>query len=64
MQDFDYQEALQKLDALLKKVEDPSTGLGEIDRYISESDALIKDCRKYLRSVREKLENHGDEKDL
>lgn len=56
MQEFDYQEALQKLETLLQKVEDPSTGLGDIDKYISESESLIKGCRDYLRTAREKLE--------
>lgn len=56
MEKFDYDRAVAELEEMAAKVEDPSTGLGEIDRYIKRSDELIGRCRDYLRGVRESLD--------
>lgn len=53
---FDYTEAVRELERIVAKVEDPSTGLDDIDKYITRSDELIDKCRNYLRSAREKVE--------
>jgi exodeoxyribonuclease VII small subunit len=60
MKDFDYNKALEKLEAIAKAVEDPSTGLDDIDKYVKQSEELIEKCRAYLRSVREKTEESFD----
>ena len=49
---FDYRKALEELEAIAKKVEDPSTALGDIDKMIARSDELIAACREYLRTAR------------
>lgn len=54
MEDFDYGKAVGELEAIAKKVEDPQTGIDDIDIYIRRSAELIDRCRKYLRSAREK----------
>lgn len=53
MKDFDYNKALESLERMAVAVEDPSTALEDIDRYIKESEELISKCREYLRCVRE-----------
>ncbi|MBQ6015811.1 MAG: exodeoxyribonuclease VII small subunit [Bacteroidales bacterium] len=53
---FDYKKALEELEAIAKKVEDPTTALGDIDKMIARSDELVAACREYLRSAREKAE--------
>lgn len=57
MEDFDYQKALAALEEIAVKVEDPSTGLEDIDRYVKQSEELIARCRAYLRTVREKVDS-------
>ena len=52
---FDYAKSIQRLEEIAKKVEDPQTGLGEMDKYLAESEELIQKCRDYLRTAREKL---------
>lgn len=54
---FDYGKALEELEAIAKKVEDPQTEIDDIDRYIGRSAELIEKCRAYLRTAREKLED-------
>ncbi len=49
---FDYKKALEELEAIARKVEDPSTSLGDIDKMIARSDELIAACREYLRTAR------------
>jgi exonuclease VII small subunit len=49
---FDYNEAVAELEKIAARVEDPATGLDEIDRCIRRSDELIGQCREYLRTVR------------
>lgn len=53
---FDYAGAVARLEKIAAYVEDPSTGLDDIDRYIKESTALIERCRAYLRGVRDNLD--------
>ena len=54
---FDYNAAIQELEAIAKKVEDPATGISDVDEYLKKSTELIAKCRNYLRTNREKLEN-------
>lgn len=53
---FDYTKAMEELEAIAAKVEDPQTGIADIDKYIRRSEELIEACRCYLRGAREKLE--------
>ncbi len=57
MEIFDYNEALAEIEAIAAKVEDPDTGIGDIDKYMKRSEELIEACRAYLRGAREKLTN-------
>lgn len=60
MEKFDYAGAVEALEKIAAKVEDPSTGIDDIDRYVTEADKLVAGCRAYLRGVRDKLENSFD----
>lgn len=57
MEEFNYTKAVEALERIAAKVEDPSTGLDDIDKYVKESEVLIEQCRKYLRSVRERVDS-------
>lgn len=52
---FDYQKAIAELEAIAAKVENPQTGIGEIDIHMKRSAELIEACRAYLRGARESL---------
>lgn len=56
MEKFDYTKAIATLEEIALKVEDPSTGVGEIDKYIRQTEELVDKCRAYLRTVREKVD--------
>ncbi len=56
MDDFNYKDALDELDRIARKVEDPATALDDIDKLIARSDELIAACRAYLRTARERLD--------
>ncbi len=56
MEKFDYKEAVRELESIVAKVEDPSTGLDDIDKYVKRSKELIAACRAYLRTVRDKVD--------
>lgn len=53
---FDYDSSVKELEDILRKVEDPSIPLGEVDACLLRSKELIEQCRAYLRTAREKLE--------
>jgi len=55
-QKFDYAKAIEELEAIASKVEDPYTAIGDIERYIRRSEELISACRGYLRGVREHVD--------
>ena len=52
---FDYAKAMEELEAIAVKVEDPDTGIGDIDKYMKRSQELVEACRAYLRGARESL---------
>ena len=54
-EDFDYAKAIEELEQIAAKVEDPSIGIGEIDKYMKRSKQLVEACRAYLRGAREAL---------
>ena len=60
-EEFDYQKAIEELEAIAAKVEDPQTGIDDIDRYIKRSEQLIFACRAYLRGAREKLDGMNNQ---
>ena len=55
MKRFEYTKAIEELESIAAKVEDPDTGIDDIDRYIRRSEELIEACRAYLRGARESL---------
>ena len=58
---FDYAKAMAELEEIAKKVEDPATGLDDIDVLVARSKVLIKACRDYLRGVKEKIDSLSDD---
>lgn len=56
MKEFDYTEAIAELEMIAAKVEDPQTGIDDIDRYMKRTEELVEACRAYLRGAREKLD--------
>ena len=52
---FDYTKAIAELEAIAAKVEDPDTGIDEIDKYMKRSQQLVAACRDYLCGARESL---------
>jgi exodeoxyribonuclease VII small subunit len=55
MEKFDYTKAIEELETIAAKVEDPQTGIDDIDKYIRRSEELVEACRAYLRGARERL---------
>lgn len=53
---FDYMKAVEELEAIAAKVEDPKTGIDDIDRCVRRSKELLEACRAYLRGTREKID--------
>lgn len=59
---FDYKKAMEELEAIAAKVEEPQTGIEDIDKYIKRSQELISQCRDYLRGARDIIQ--GEAKSL
>ena len=57
MEKFDYNKAIEELEQIALKVEDPSSSIDQIDKYLTRSRELTEACRNYLRTVREKVED-------
>jgi len=57
MKEFDYNAAIKELEEIESKVQDPAVPLEQIDSLLSTSRQLVGECRKYLRSQRQKLED-------
>ena len=56
---FDYKKAMEELEAIAAKVENPQTGIDDIDKHMKRSQELIAQCREYLRGARGVILNEG-----
>ena len=54
---YDYAKAIAELEAIAAKVENPETKLDDIDALVGRSKELLKQCREYLRTVKEKIDS-------
>ena len=54
---FDYNKAIEELEQIALKVEDPSSNIDQIDKYLARARELTEACRNYLRTVRDKVED-------
>lgn len=59
MEKFDYKKALEELESIAQKAEDPATSLDSLDALIKRSEELISGCREWLRTARTKVDNLG-----
>lgn len=55
MKGFDYAKAIEELENIAARVEDPQTGIDDMEKHIRRSEELVEACRAYLRGAREKL---------
>ena len=53
---FDYGKAVKELESIAARVENPETGIDEIDACIKRAESLLEACRAYLRGAREKMD--------
>lgn len=58
---FDYAKAIAELEEIAAKVENPETKLDDIDALVGRSKELLKQCREYLRSVKDKIDSLEEE---
>ena len=56
-QKFDYAKAVKELEEIAAKVETPETKLDDIDALVGRSKELLKQCKEYLRTVKEKIDS-------
>ena len=57
MEEFNYAEAIAELEKIAAEVENPSTGIDDIDKYIRRSDELVAKCRAYPRAARPNIDH-------
>ncbi len=53
--EFDYTKAMAELEQIAAKVENPDTSLDDIGALVGKSKDLVTQCREYLRTVRESV---------
>ena len=56
-ENFDYAKAVAELEEIAAKVENPENRLDDIDALVGRSRELLKQCREYLRSVKDKIDS-------
>ncbi len=59
-EEFNYAAAVEELESIAAKIEDPGTAIADIEKYIERSVELVALCRAYLRSARERLADMDD----
>ncbi|MDY6277258.1 MAG: exodeoxyribonuclease VII small subunit [Bacteroidales bacterium] len=53
---FDYAKAMATLEKMAADAQNPETPVEDIGKMVRESKTLVKDCREYLRSLRDTIE--------
>ena len=53
---FDYAKAIKELEEIAARVENPETKLDDIDALVGRSKELVKQCKEYLRGVKDKID--------
>ena len=53
---YDYAAAIAELEDIARKVEDPETKLDGLDTLVARSRMLIRECREYLRTVKDRID--------
>lgn len=53
---FDYAKAVAELEEIAARVENPETKLDDIDALVARSKELLRQCREYLKSVKDKID--------
>ena len=52
---FDYAKAMARLEKMAADAQNPQTPVEDIGAMVKESKALVKQCREYLRSLRDAI---------
>ncbi|MBQ9185784.1 MAG: exodeoxyribonuclease VII small subunit [Bacteroidales bacterium] len=60
-QKFDYAKAMAALEKMASDAQDPKTPVEDIGAMVKESKTLVKECRDYLRSLRDTIEDNGED---
>ena len=58
---FDYAKAMSRLEKMAADARNPETPVEDIGKMVKESKQLVKDCREYLRTLREAVEDGGED---
>lgn len=61
MEGFDFDGTLSRIEEIVRKVEDPETGLDEIVPLMKRAEELASACRNYLRRVGDAVSGNGAE---
>jgi len=55
-EDPGYREALQEIEKLLAKIEDPETSFDELSKDVKRATELVEYCRKQLRNYKDEID--------
>lgn len=61
-EEFSYPAAQAELEEILKKVENPQTGIDEMEALVTRAGALIEASREYLRSAEARMASFDPDK--
>ncbi len=58
---FDYVKAMARLEEMAAAAQDPATPLEDVGAMVKESKVLVKQCRSYLRTLKETIDSQEDD---
>lgn len=53
----DYKRNIERLKEIETQIKDPSFSVDSLEDLLLESEAIVKECKEYTRSLREKLDS-------
>lgn len=53
----DYKRNIERLKEIEAQIKDPSFSVDSLEDLLLESEAIVKECKEYTRSLREKLDS-------
>ncbi len=53
----DYKKDVKRLKEIEAQIKDPSFSVDKIEELLLESESIVKECKEYTRTLREKLDS-------
>ncbi len=56
-EDFKFEQSINRIESIITEVESGELSMDELNKSVAEAASLLKECRRFLRTTEEELNN-------